>query len=415
VSGGIILKAELKEPDIKAQEENTSVEQTENSEKADKKSRKKLSKQFVALCTLLAVMVILNIVAWESRAFSDFYAAHIYPLWTQTYGRLTSLLPFSFGEILIMIAVFGIPLILAAMVILLIVMKGRRKKVAKIFGFVYGWIIAFVVTTETLNCFILYHCSTFAELNGIAVTEHTDEELEALGAQLVEEINACAEDVSRDENGRFVLSADLDDTARNAVAGLSDEFKNLDGYYVKPKSIICSFFMSQMDLMGIYFPFSMEANYNADMFAAKQPATICHEIAHTKGYIQEDEANFIAFMACERSDNADYRYSGYLSALTQVRNKIFEYADYDKKVAFDNSISDLVWTDMDANSEYWESVREADDTVFDSQTVSEVSDKAMETSLQLNGVEDGKKSYGRMVDLMLNYYYSGSSEVTQEK
>lgn len=409
------MKAELKEPDIKVQEKSASVEQTENSEKADKKSRKKLSKQFIALCTLLAVMAILNIVAWESRAFSDFYAAHIYPLWTQTYGRLTSLLPFSFGEILIMIAVFGIPLSLAAMVILLIVMKGRRKKVAKIFGFVYGWIIAFVVTTETLNCFILYHCSTFAELNCIAVTEHTDEELEALGAQLVEEINACAEDVSRDENGRFVLSADLDDTARNAVAGLSDEFKNLDGYYVKPKSIICSFFMSQMDLMGIYFPFSMEANYNADMFAAKQPATICHEIAHTKGYIQEDEANFIAFMACERSDNADYRYSGYLSALTQVRNKIFEYADYDKKVAFDNSISDLVWTDMDANSEYWESVREADDTVFDSQTVSEVSDKAMETSLQLNGVEDGKKSYGRMVDLMLNYYYSGSSEVTQEK
>ncbi len=409
------MKAELKEPDIKVQEKSASVEQTENSEKADKKSRKKLSKQFIALCTLLAVMAILNIVAWESRAFSDFYAAHIYPLWTQTYGRLTSLLPFSFGEILIMIAVFGIPLSLAAMVILLIVMKGRRKKVAKIFGFVYGWIIAFVVTTETLNCFILYHCSTFAELNCIAVTEHTDEELEALGAQLVEEINACSEDVSRDENGRFVLSADLDDTARNAVAGLSDEFKNLDGYYVKPKSIICSFFMSQMDLMGIYFPFSMEANYNADMFAAKQPATICHEIAHTKGYIQEDEANFIAFMACERSDNADYRYSGYLSALTQVRNKIFEYADYDKKVAFDNSISDLVWTDMDANSEYWESVREADDTVFDSQTVSEVSDKAMETSLQLNGVEDGKKSYGRMVDLMLNYYYSGSSEVTQEK
>lgn len=409
------MKAELKEPDIKVQEKSASVEQTENSEKADKKSRKKLSKQFIALCTLLAVMAILNIVAWESRAFSDFYAAHIYPLWTQTYGRLTSLLPFSFGEILIMIAVFGIPLSLAAMVILLIVMKGSRKKVAKIFGFVYGWIIAFVVTTETLNCFILYHCSTFAELNCIAVTEHTDEELEALGAQLVEEINACAEDVSRDENGRFVLSADLDDTARNAVAGLSDEFKNLDGYYVKPKSIICSFFMSQMDLMGIYFPFSMEANYNADMFAAKQPATICHEIAHTKGYIQEDEANFIAFMACERSDNADYRYSGYLSALTQVRNKIFEYADYDKKVAFDNSISDLVWTDMDANSEYWENVKEADDTVFDSQTVSEVSDKAMETSLQLNGVEDGKKSYGRMVDLMLNYYYSGSSEVTQEK
>ncbi len=382
---------------------------TENNDKTvkkDSKSKKRrISKQLSAMLITLGVMVLLNIIAWQSVSFCDFYAEHIYPIWTSTYGRLTSLFPFSFGEILIMIAVFGIPLSLIAMVVLLIVKKGRRKKIAKIFGFIYGWIVAFVVVTETLNCFILYHCSTFAELNGIVVTEHTDEELEALGTQIVDEINGIAEEVHRDENGRFILTADLDDTARKAMADLSSEFKNLDGYYVHPKSIFCSFFMSQMDLMGIYFPFSMEANYNADMFAAKQPATICHELAHTKGYIQEDEANFIAFIACDRSDNADYRYSGYLSALTQVRNKYFEYASYEQKVEFDSSISELVWNDMEANSEFWESVREAEDTVFDSETVSEVSDKAMETSLKLNGVEDGKKSYGRMVDLMLNYYY----------
>lgn len=387
-------KNKSKESDINALNENKSG-----------KKKRRASKQLTALVSLLAVMVVLNLIAWQSTAFCDFYNAHIYPLWTETYGRLTSLLPFSFGEILIMIAVFGIPLSLIAMIILLIVLKGRRKKVAKIFGFVYGWIIAFVVTTETLNCFILYHCSTFADLNGITVTEHTDEELEALGAQIVVEINSLAEQVDRDEQGRFVLTADLDQTAREAMANLSAEFKNLDGYYVKPKSIICSFFMSQMDLMGIYFPFSMEANYNADMFSAKQPATVCHELAHTKGYIQEDEANFIAFMSCDRSDSVDYRYSGYLSALTQVRNKIFEYATYEQKVEFDSSISDLVWADMEANSQFWESVREAEDTVFDSETVSQVSDKAMETSLQLNGVEDGKRSYGRMVDLMLNYYF----------
>ena len=44
------------------------------------------------------------------------------------------------------------------------------------------------------------------------------------------------------------------------------------------------------------------------------------------------------------------------------------------------------------------------DTVFDSEAVGEISDKAMEKSLKLNGVEDGKQSYGRMVDLMLNYF-----------
>lgn len=371
-----------------------------------KRKKRKISRQFVALVSVILLMVILNIIAWFSTKFCDFYAAYVYPIWTETYGRFTSLFSFSVGEILIMIAVFGIPISLIAMIVMLIFLKTKRKKIAKVFGYVYGWIVAFVVVTETLNCFILYHCSSFAELNGITVTEHTDQELEDLGEQIVNEINIIAQQVQRDDQGRFVLTTDLDETARENMANLSNEFKNLDGYYVKPKGIICSFFMSQMNLMGIYFPFSMEANYNQDMFSAKQPATVCHELAHTKGYIQEDEANFIAFIACDRSDDADYRYSGYLSALVQVRNKIFEYADYDKKVEFDNSISELVWNDMDANREYWQSVEEAEDTIFDSETVSEVSDKAMETSLQLNGVEDGKKSYGRMVDLMLNYYYS---------
>lgn len=382
------------------------VNEDESNKRDSKNEKRRISKQLTALISVTAAMLILNFIAWRSTSFCDFYAAHIFPLWGQTYGRLTSLLPFSFGEILIMIAVFGIPLSLIAMMILLILLKGKRKKIAKVFGFVYGWIIAFVLTTETLNCFILYHCSSFAELNGITVTEHTDAQLEALGDRIVDELNGLSEQVPRDADGRFMLTADLDGTAGNAMADLSEEFKNLDGYYVRPKSIMCSFFMSQMDLMGIYFPFSMEANYNDDMFKAKLPNTVCHELAHTKGYIQEDEANFIAFIACDRSDNVEYRYSGYLSALTQVRNKIFEYASDEKKSEFDSRISSKVWADISANWDYWDSVKEAEDTVFDSEKVSEVSDKAMETSLQLNGVEDGKKSYGRMVDLMLNYYYS---------
>lgn len=217
---------------------------------------------------------------------------------------------------------FGIPLSLVAMLVLVIVRKGKRKKTAKIFGLVYMWIVTFVVTVQTFNCFVIYHCSSFAELNSIPTEQHTRTELEALGNKLVTEINALSKEVERDSEGKFVLTADLDKTAQEAMRGLGSEFKNLGGFYVTPKAIKCSFFMSQMDLMGIYFPFSMEANYNQDMYKAKLPDTICHELAHTKGYIQEDEANFIAFMACDRSDNADYRYSGYLAALGEVRNKI---------------------------------------------------------------------------------------------
>ena len=290
------------------------------------------------------------------------------------------------------------------MIVLIIIKKGRRKKVGKVFGYVYLWIITFVVVVQVNNCFVLYRTSNFAQMHDLPQNEHTNEQLEALGYGVIEGLNKAAEEVERDSKGCVVMNCDYDETAKKAMKNLGKEFRNLDGYYVTPKPIICSFFMSQMNLTGIYFPFSMEANYNNDAYKAKLPCTVCHELAHTRGYIQEDEASFIAVLACIRSDDANYRYAGYLTALTYVRNKIFDYADDDKKAEFDSAISDKVWADIDANREYWDSVKEKKDTVFDSQTVSKISSDFVDNNLKLNGVEDGSKSYGRMVDLMLNYF-----------
>ncbi len=363
-----------------------------------------LSIQLIVCIGLILAAVTVEIIAVNSSAFSDWYRSHIFPIWLNTYGRLTSLFPFSFGEILIMIAVFGIPASLIAMTVLIIIKKGRRKKVAKIFGCVYLWILTFVVVVQINNCFVLYRASNFAETNDIPQNKHTEAELEALCDSIIAELNKAAEKVERDEKGQIVMNCDFDETAKKAMRDLGKEFKNLDGYYVTPKPIICSFFMSQMDLTGIFFPFSMEANYNNDVYKAKLPCTVCHELAHTKGYILEDEASFIAVLACIRSDDPYYRYAGYLTALTYVRNKIFDYADSEKKQKIDSSISDKVWVDIDANREYWDSVKKAEDTVFNTETVSKISSQFVDNNLKMNGVEDGSKSYGRMVDLMLNYY-----------
>ena len=295
---------------------------------SEKKKRKfPLSIQLCVALGLILGAVLLEVIAVNSTAFSDWYRAHIYPIWVNTYGRLTSLFPFSVGEILIMIAVFGIPASLIAMIALLIIKKGKRKKVGKVFGYVYLWIVTFVVVVQVNNCFVLYRTSNFAKTNGIPENQHTNEQLEMLGDAIVVQLNEAAEKVERDSENRIVMKCDYDETAKKAMKALGKEFKNLDGYYVTPKPITCSFLMSQMNLTGIYFPFSMEANYNNDCYKAKLPCTVCHELAHTRGYIQEDEATFIAVLACIRSDDAYYRYAGCLTALTYVRNKIFDYAD----------------------------------------------------------------------------------------
>ena len=47
------------------------------------------------------LVALLNIAAWNSTAFADWYIANIFPIWVGTYGRFTGFFPFSVGEWLI--------------------------------------------------------------------------------------------------------------------------------------------------------------------------------------------------------------------------------------------------------------------------------------------------------------------------
>lgn len=369
------------------------------------RSIKSIKKSTWILSGLFIVCIILNVTAWISTAFCDWYREYIFPIWTETYGRLTSLLPISFGELLIWTAVIGVPLSLILLIVLLIIKKGRRRKLGKIYALTYLWIIAFIAVTETLNCFILYHCSTFAETYGIPQEQYTTAQLEELCGYLTARTNELSVQVQRDESGRFILTADLDDTAKSAMKKLGKDYPQLSGFYVTPKPVMYSYFMSQQYLMGIYFPFTMEANYNDEMYPSNLPDTICHELAHTKGFILEDEASFIAFLACDASDNTEYRYSGYLNALKYVIGQVMDNCSAETVSQIYSRLDAGVIADMNGNSDYWQSVQESDKGLLPSKTVAKVSDKAMEASLKLNGVEDGKRSYGRMVDLLLNYYF----------
>ena len=105
------------------------------------RSIKSIKKSTWILSGLFIVCIILNVTAWISTAFCDWYRVYIFPVWTETYGRLTSLLPISFGELLIWTAVIGVPLSLILLIVLLIIKKGRRRKLGKIYALTYLWII----------------------------------------------------------------------------------------------------------------------------------------------------------------------------------------------------------------------------------------------------------------------------------
>ena len=55
--------------------------------------RKKISK-IIYIIGMLGV-IMLNYLAWRSREFCDWYIDHIFPVWLNTYARLTSALSIS--------------------------------------------------------------------------------------------------------------------------------------------------------------------------------------------------------------------------------------------------------------------------------------------------------------------------------
>ena len=75
-------------------------------------------------------------------------------------------------------------------------------------------------------------------------------------------------------------------------------------------------------LCGVYSPFTVEANYNGDMPDYNVPHTLCHELSHLKGFMREDEANFIGYLACISSENEAFRYSGYLTGWVYAGNAL---------------------------------------------------------------------------------------------
>ena len=382
--------------------------------------RKKISKIIYVIGMLGVIM--LNYLAWRSREFCDWYIDHIFPVWLNTYARLTSALSISVGEIMLILAV-GITAFGIGVFIYNLIRRGKYTTGLLKYGRTYAWIVLVVGYVMTLNCFILYHATGFAQkymvketgtmvvdMSDTAVVEvdtkgksaYTKKNLATLRDYLVEQCNTLADQIDRDEQGTAVYSGDLIAESVHAMETMGQQYDRLSGYYVTPKYLKCSEFFSQQYIMGYYFPFSMEANINSVMYITNVAPTVCHELAHTKGFIFENDANMIGYLACIQSDDTFLQYCGYLSVLNYVNNDFYKSVNkstYKKHVRISDRVAD---DNVFLTREDWQAVEKT--AVVKTSTVKKVSNNFLNTNLKLNGVDEGIQQYNEVVNLLLDYY-----------
>jgi hypothetical protein len=341
-----------------------------------------------------AALLLTACAAWKP-SFAQWYAGGIYYTLSLAANRVTGLFPFSVAECLVILFLLAVPIFLIFLIVEMIRRRGSRlaftiKSLVNLAVF-----LSVVFFLFTINCGINYYRYPFADTCGLTIKPSSSAELEELCSSLVSDVNRLRPGLKTDSRGIMELrQSDLHLTARRAALfydQMEQDYPLLRTGYSAPKLVHFSRVMSRCDITGIFFPFTLEANVNTDVPEYTIPVTMCHELSHLRGYMREEEANFIGYLVCRKSGDPDFRYSGDMLAFTYVSNALFS-ANADAASRIYSLLDAGVRRDLDYNSAYWKQFEGP---------VSKASNSVNDHYLKANSQNDGVKSYGRMVDLLL--------------
>lgn len=331
----------------------------------------------VAGVFLFLVSGVLQVLARKTAWFGNWYAEQIYPWLSGIFARFFGLLPFSAVELLLYFLIL-------AFIVYGICHLGQWKRIVSATVFLLS-ILFFIYTA---NCGINYYRRPFSDYLEYKAGKYSAEELERLLSWLTEQVNDTYIKIEQGD------SWDIRREAVKAMERLGEQYPKLTGYYPPPKPLLISRILSVQQLSGIYSPFTVEANYNAEMIPYNIPHTMCHELSHLRGFMREDEANFIGFLACIGADAREYHYSGYLMGWIYAGNALSSL-DRQAYTKYWEKLRPEVWEDLRENTAFWDR--------FDTK-VSKAAETINNTYLKANSQPDGVRSYGRAVDLMLAWY-----------
>lgn len=308
------------------------------------------------------------------------YSRGVYPLFTGTWSRLTSLVPLAMAPWLVAVLAVGAVagfFVQPPLKALALVAAGLSLLVA---WFVLGW---------GLN----YQRLSWAQSHGLVARGGTIAQLEALAVKLAAEAGP--------QRARAYAAGSPDWTSKALGGAITRAYDRasvaeplLAGAYGSPKAFPISDVLSWLGIAGIFIPHTAEPMVNTGPAHWQLPFTAAHEAAHLRGWAREDEANYLAFLVLKGDPDPAVAYSAWSSALLYVTSALGS-AGPEGKQAWDRVLPNVaaeVRADWKQSFAYWDRFRGP---------VQEVSHAVNDLYLKSQGQRDGIQSYGRMVDLLM--------------
>lgn len=361
--------------------------------------RKRLPEERIPVVAILLLGVallsfIIVSVARNNVEFANFFNSRISSVIRAVLANITDPIPFSLAELLIVL----IPVIL----VLLIFYAVRRK--TKTWRSVISYSVTLLSAVSVIfSLFVLgygvgYYVPTLDEKLALDSEPVSAEDLRDTALWLSDEILLLTSDIYYGTDGASIMPyslTEMNDKLMESYGKLNEQYDFLQRLDSNIKPVMASVAMSYAHLTGVYTFFTGESNLNIDFPDYTLPYTAAHEFAHQRGIARENEANFVAFLACVASDDPYLQYSGYLNLYEYVINALYS-ANREMYSEVRSQLSLRVTNEMRAYSAFYDKYR-------DSQA-GKVNNAVNNTFLQANGAAEGTKSYGMVVDLAVAYY-----------
>ncbi len=359
--------------------------------------KKTIISKWISLVFFL--ILIMGIQLFKSHAIIvyRYYTTGIYPLIKSIQGIIASAMLFSYGEIIVAIA-----LILGIILLVFKIQRLMKLYRAEMLQEFKNTLLVDGLTGLNLICFMVVIFQLFWGLNYYQPTLFSQLELNRQTVdveRLVETIEPIIKELDAlrihlDKSDKNVVQSELSSQELLNQAYIDFENGSKVLYFISkpvspPKPIASSIIFSYNGISGIYNPFTGEANVNTLNSQFMIPVIALHELAHQQGIAREDEANFIAYLIAMNSSSDFSRYSGNLLVLIHGLNNLKKIDPYRFQELY-GTLSEGIKNDLESHRQLWKR--------YDG-PLEETHMKVNDAYLKANGQRSGTMSYSEMIEL----------------
>ena len=329
-----------------------------------------------------------------SSSFADFFNITISAFCRGMLAKTTGVLPFSLAETIVL----SMP-VLAGLLIYFCIRTIRKESSQK------GTRLIFILLSVLCLLYSLFVFVFASAYRGASLDQKLGYERQTVSKEDLYEaavyFNQCAKEQFAEVTFAFGGASDLPYSHQEMIRKLNDAYAKISDQYSfvsklnsPVKLIALSEPMTYTHISGVYTFYTGEANLNINFPDYTLPYTAAHEMSHQRGIAAENEANFMAFLVCDVSDDPYIRYSGYINMYEYLINALY---------SADKELYMQAWKQTDSRIQYELKAYSDFYSQYSKSTASVVTNAVNDAYLKVQGQSAGTKSYGMVVDLAVFY------------